>query len=110
MASASVKTYGTKVADRVGFDPTIIITIITMIFELLKNCKKPANKSAAAEMIGDEVDAIFHRRRRDKCPLQFRKCFRQEGIRDREEQDELWEAMVIEADADRETVGAMLAA
>lgn len=103
------KSFGERVADSVGFDPTIIIAIVTAIINLLQQCKKPQNKAAAAAMIDEEVQALMRRRRSDRCPLQFRKVFRREGIHDKDDQDAIWEQMVAEANEDKEAVAAMLA-
>lgn len=45
-AEASVKRAG------MGFDPTVIITIITTIMNMIANCKKPAAEAVRAGNVG----------------------------------------------------------
>jgi len=98
-----------RVASRVGFDPTIIITIITTIMTLLQNCKKPASKNAAGNMIDDEFDVLVNRRRSDKCPLQFRKAFRENGVTNKEDMNDIYSEMVADAKLNRNAVASMMA-
>lgn len=105
----NAKQFGTKVANNVGFDPTIIIGIITAIMTLIQNCKKPANRNAAGNMIDEEFAAVVSKKRKDKCPLQFRKVFRENGITSKEDMNDCWEAMVMQAKLDRTAVSALLA-
>lgn len=109
-ASTEVNAMGKRVGETVGFDPITIITIIQTIISLLQGCKKPANKQAAASMIDSEFLTLAGRKRADKCPMQFRKVFRENGITSKEDMNDCWEAMVFDARANSAAVSAALVA
>lgn len=99
-----------RVAESVGFDPATILTIITTIIGIIQSCKKPANKAAATAMIDDEFAVLVARKRTDKCPLQFRKVFKANGVFDKDEQNDLWQAIVDDAKKNRVSVAGALVA
>jgi len=121
-AAAWMKSLAQRVADAVGFDPTILISIFMTFMELLKNCKKPASKAEALAMVDDEYAAMFgdvdddeerKRRRRDeehKCPMLFRMACRQHKVKDRDDQEALYVQYVAESKQDRDKLAALMAA
>jgi len=121
-ASAWMRSLALRVALAVGFDPTILISIFMAFMELLKNCKKPANKAEALAMYDDEHATLFgdgdddddrRGRIRDdehKCPMLFRVACRRYGVKDRDDQAALYVKYVSEGHQDRDKIAALLVA
>lgn len=104
-ATSTIRGVANRVAQAVGFDPSAIIAIITALIQAFQNCKKPANKSEAVDALADG-----YRNHARKCPIWFRGCFRQNGVKDIDDIHDMWAAIMADAHAHQaEVAGALVA-
>lgn len=105
----AVEAAGTRAAERVGFDPATIIAILMFIIKIWQQCHPAATKAQALKALTEE-NGLLYREGGRKCPLAFRRAFRQNGIADREDQNEAYAAIVHACMEEKTAISALLAA
>jgi hypothetical protein len=88
----NVATLATRVSEKAGFGVTDIIAIISEIINIIQQCKKPANADEAGNLLMDGF-----KNHRKKCPLWFRKSFRDNGVQAIDDIHDLWGEIVNDA-------------
>ncbi len=109
----SKKSFAETVGSEVGFDPTIILTVLSFLIPLIQQWCAPKNKEQARGQIDDEFRRLrlvkLGRKKGDKCPARFRKAFKEGGVPNKSDQDKVWESMVENGFQDVSSVSAALA-
>lgn len=110
-AAVSKKAVFAAMAQRISLRTAIPWAVIAKIIEqllplILGGCvAKPSSPAEAEALIAKAVAE-----HPDKCPLWWRGPFRQNGVKDKDDINELWGNIVVDADANSEVVAKAMVA